>query len=73
MTQQTSVAAEISRAIHVISDLAQQSLEQTLDAAARAIKCRVYRPRRIICPSSFGSRACNVNIKRIYLMSYWIL
>ncbi|GCF88083.1 methyl-accepting chemotaxis protein [Shewanella sp. SM101] len=35
MTQQTSVAAEISRAIHVISDLAQQSLEQTLDAAAR--------------------------------------
>lgn len=35
MTQQTSVAAEISRAIHVISDLAQQSLEQTQDAAAR--------------------------------------
>jgi methyl-accepting chemotaxis protein len=35
MTQQASVAAEISRAIHVISDLAQQSLEQTQDAAAR--------------------------------------
>lgn len=35
MTQQTSVATEISRAIHVISDLAQQSLQQTQDAALR--------------------------------------
>jgi methyl-accepting chemotaxis protein len=35
MSQQTSVATEISRAIHVISDLAQQSLQQTVDAAAR--------------------------------------
>ncbi|MGL4614819.1 MAG: methyl-accepting chemotaxis protein [Shewanella sp.] len=35
MTQQASVAAEINRAIHMVSELAQQSLQQTQDAAAR--------------------------------------